>query len=85
MKCTANDAKDGECTACYKQRKNEGIRTFSADNNMDPFPNGFPRVIFDLQLTPIEEMLNFTPVIDVANWREFTDWRLPMDVQKIVG
>ena len=86
-KCTANDAKEGECTGCYKQWKKEGVRrTFSsADNNMDPFTNVFPREISDLQLTPIEEML-ITPVIDVAIWRGFSDWRLSMmDVRKIVG
>jgi hypothetical protein len=52
-----------ECKACYVSRTKEephGVRKLSKDNDMDPFPDGFPHHL--PKLTPIEEMRGWIPI-----------------------
>ena len=53
----ARDGLAGECVSCQKQRRDRkiGCHKFSAANNMDPFPQGYPHHL--PKVTPIEETM----------------------------
>ena len=65
IKAVQKDAKDDECTKCYKSRKKyKGKRKMTIDFDMDPLPNGYEWAIYDLKATIVEEML-VSPVLTI--------------------